>query len=208
MLDLNGRQGERPVFNQLRNLGAEAVAAPSCSGRGSRPHFDHAHEKIIVVDGEWAMVQSGNWSEASAPFNERDGIVIEPGNRDTGVAIKSPELADFFTRLIKADMELELGQHVAEALLSLTTQFREEEVFVVAPPQVPAELFPSKTFPKGAPVPILPVLTPDNYIDVVPEFLRSARRSIRIEHSTSVRTSQLLKYFLTLLETPASRIRH
>src|ERR1044071_3872823 len=192
LLDLNGRQGEEPIFSQLHNRGATTVRAPSCRGRGLRPPFEHAHEKIIVVDGEWTMIQSGNWSENSAPFNEGDGVVLGEwvaGNRDMGLAIQSPEFADFFTRLIQSDMALELGQAEAEALLSdgapaagdLLTTFSENEIFAEAPPLVPEELFPSRTFPMGAPVRIRPVLTPDNYMEVVPEFLRSAQRSIWIE---------------------------
>lgn len=187
MLDLNGRQGERPIFNQLRNRGARAVPAPSCSGQGQRPFFDHAHEKIIVVDDEWTMVQSGNWSANSIPFNTGDGVVIGEwvsGNRDMGIAIQSPQLAGFFTRLIRDDMERELGQQEAAELLSadsLTTTFREDEIFAEAPPRPPDELFRSRRFPMGPPVSIQPVLTPDNYLRVVPDFLRSARRSVWIE---------------------------
>lgn len=187
MLDLNGRQGERPVYNQLRNRGALTVPAPSCSGRGQNPFFSHAHEKIIVVDGEWTMVQSGNWSENSIPFNEGDGVVLgewAPGNRDTGIAVQSPALADFFTRLIQSDMALELGEQEAEALLSSpvpATTLLEEEVFAEAPARVPEDLFPSRTFPMGAHLSIRPVLSPDNYMAVVPAFLRTARRSIWIE---------------------------
>jgi len=192
MLDLNGRQGEMDVYNQLGNRGALTVPAPSCSGRGQNPHFSHAHEKIIVVDGEWTMIQSGNWSENSIPFNEGDGVVVgtwAPGNRDMGIAVQSPVLADFFTRLIQSDMALELGQQEAESLLSatiptapgLSTTFVKDEVFAEAPERIPEELFPSRTFPMGASLSIRPVLSPDNYMEVVPRFLRSARHSVWIE---------------------------
>lgn len=184
MLDLNGRQGERPIFNQLGSRGAETVAAPSCSGRGQRPHFEHAHEKIIVVDEEWVMIQSGNWSENSIPLNSGDGAVVGTwvsGNRDMGLAVQSPELAQFFIELIKSDMRLELGDVESLAGSAARKTFTEEEIFAEAPPQIPEPLFPSRTFPMSAPVSIQPVLTPDNYMDVVPDFLRSARRSILLE---------------------------
>src|SRR5215203_1307896 len=74
MLDLDGRVGERPLFDDLKRFGAEAVPAPSCAlPVSARRFFSSSHEKVIVVDDEWTLVQSGNYSDNSIPLNEADG---------------------------------------------------------------------------------------------------------------------------------------
>jgi len=45
-----------------------------------------------------------------------------------------------------------------------------------APTKLPTQLFPSKTFKLTKPLNIQPVLSPDNYMDVVPERLKEARK--------------------------------
>lgn len=182
MLDCNFSQlpGEQPVFNALVAAGVRCIPAPSCQG-GTNRFFRVAHEKVIVIDDLWTLVQSGNYSNNSIPLNQSNGLNtpnFRTGNRDMGVAIKSTEVAAFFSSLINNDIALELGveaEHPAVAPTGLPPLF---EAVVEA---VQFDLFPSKTFPLPGPVPVLPVLTPDNYMDVVPDFIASATRSIFIE---------------------------
>ena len=42
-------------------------------------------------------------------------------------------------------------------------------------------LFPSLTVTPSTPVPVTPVITPENFQDTAKAFLRSAKRSVRIE---------------------------
>ena len=89
------------------------MKAPSSSAGNPIAYFGNAHEKIIVVDGEIVMIQSGNWSENSIPFNEGDGVPdghFEMGNRDMGIAIHSKDLAALFAELVARDMRLAQGQ--------------------------------------------------------------------------------------------------
>ena len=51
----------------------------------------------------------------------------------------------------------------------------------LVPTKRPATLFPSKTFKPSHPISVTPILSPDNYMDVIPDFLASAERSILIE---------------------------
>ena len=199
LLDTRGTGFEARVFRELEELGAETVVAPSVSAASDFRYFSNAHEKIIVVDDEWVLIQSGNWSDNSIPFNEQDGVAGEEGfvtgNRDMGIAVLSPELASFFTRLVRADMargrgegegEVE-GAGEAEAVPALAAG---EAMFLeAAPTQIPDPLFPSARFAPSQLVRVTPVLTPDNYLDVVPGFLRAAKRSIRIEQQY-IRASQ------------------
>jgi len=179
MLDIDSKE-EQQLFNDLTDSGVDGVPAPSCASH--RVHFfSSSHEKVIVVDGEWSLVQSGNYSENSIPFNVKDGgdpAHFRFGNRDSGLAIHSKRLAKFFTTILDSDMALELnGPQALAQLAQAANAFLVER----APTKVPDTLFPSKTFKLTKPLNIQPVLTPDNYMDVIPDKLRAAKKSILIE---------------------------
>jgi phosphatidylserine/phosphatidylglycerophosphate/cardiolipin synthase-like enzyme len=179
MLDLDGAKGENEIFAKLGELGAETVSAPSCANKQIH-FFPNSHEKVIIIDNAWVMVQSGNYSANSIPFNTIDGGDPDnfvTGNRDMGVAIKSATLAKFFKTVLRADMALALSapELAAHKPVPLPT------LLEAAPPRQPVKLFPSKIFNPTAPIKITPVLSPDNYMDIVPDLLRSAEKSILIE---------------------------
>lgn len=180
MLDIDGKK-EEDLFEELERFGCETVAAPSCAS-DNVSYFPSSHEKVIVIDGAWTLVQSGNYSKNSIPFNEKDGgdpDSFVTGNRDMGVAIFSKPLAAFFSKVLRSDMKLELDAAGAE----LARRRRSEPDLVEAVPELlPSKLFPSKTFNPPGKVRVTPVLTPDNYMDVIPGFLESAAKSIYIEN--------------------------
>src|SRR5262249_36377999 len=67
MLDIDSKD-EQALFDELNDSGVDGVPAPSCASH--RVHyFSSSHEKVIVLDGEWCLVQSGNYSENSIPLN-------------------------------------------------------------------------------------------------------------------------------------------
>ena len=57
MLDIDS-ENERKVFNKLKRYGVECVPAPSCASRRVS-YFASSHEKVIVIDDEWTIIQSG-----------------------------------------------------------------------------------------------------------------------------------------------------
>jgi phosphatidylserine/phosphatidylglycerophosphate/cardiolipin synthase-like enzyme len=185
MLDTN-HADDPALFEELAFLGATCVKSPSASAHSPNAYFGNAHEKIIVVDREIVMIQSGNWSENSIPHNEGDGVAVGQfmnGNRDMGLAIESKELAIFFADLVARDMRLAQGlavddalQGLAPAAISVSALFFEK-----APVKMPAKLFPSLTLLPTTPVRITPVISPENFYPTVKSFLGSATRSIRIE---------------------------
>jgi phosphatidylserine/phosphatidylglycerophosphate/cardiolipin synthase-like enzyme len=185
MLDTNS-DDEKSLFSELAQLGAHCVKAPSSSSGNPIAFFGNAHEKIIVVDGEIVMIQSGNWSENSIPFNEGDGVAgsnFQKGNRDMGIAIHSRELASLFADLVARDMRLAQGQppSVAAPPAPAESSPASDTFFEAAPPDMPTSLFPSLTVTPATPVAVTPVITPENFHDVVKGFLRSTTRSVRIE---------------------------
>ena len=173
---------ERSIFNELADNGVHCVRAPSCQG-GTHRFFKVAHEKIIVIDDTWTLIQSGNYSNHSIPFNLSDGVNsagFRTGNRDMGIAINSTSVASFFSQLINRDIQLELGEEDEAAASSLIPTAL-PPLFAPAVEAADFELFPSKTLSLAGPVDVLPVLTPDNYLDEVPALIANAQRSIIIE---------------------------
>lgn len=182
MLDIDGRKEEQ-VFEELERFGCKTVPAPSCASKNVN-YFPSSHEKVIVIDGTWTLVQSGNYSKNSIPFNEVDGgdpASFVKGNRDMGVAIRSKPLARFFAKVLRDDMKLELDAAGAEAVERRVRRKREPDLVEAVPRLIPAKLFPSKSFNPRKAVKVTPVLTPDNYMLVIPKLLESATRSILIE---------------------------
>lgn len=191
MLDTNSAD-EPGLFDELRALGAQCVRAPSSSAGHPAACFGNAHEKIIVIDGEIVMIQSGNWSENSIPFNPGDGEYsgqFVPGNRDMGLAVHSPSLARFFAELVARDIRLSLGQppeaaagDVASLAATGAAGTRAADVFFeAAPANAPPRLFSSLTVQPAEPVRITPVITPENFHETALGFLSSARKSILVE---------------------------
>jgi phosphatidylserine/phosphatidylglycerophosphate/cardiolipin synthase-like enzyme len=188
MLDINS-EVERALFKKLEQFGCTTVPAPSCANK-QVSYFPNCHEKFVVIDNEWVMVQSGNYSKHSIPINEEDGGDPEhfkKGNRDMGVAIQSKVLAAFFKKVLKRDIKLVTHEVSPESLqpevkaLPLLVDF--------VPEALPVELFPSKRFQPTKPIKVQPVLSPDNYMEEVIALLASAKKSIYIENQY-IRSSQ------------------
>jgi len=182
MLDIDSDE-ERELFEELGKFGCKTVPAPSCASEYVS-YFPSSHEKVIVIDGTWTLVQSGNYSNNSIPFNEKDGgdpHHFVKGNRDMGVAIHSKPLATFFAKLLRNDMKLELDAEGLEALARKGKRKPEPDLVEAVPKLLPSQLFPSKSFHPESAVEVTPVLTPDNYMKIVPDFLASATKSILIE---------------------------
>ncbi|MFA5952624.1 MAG: phospholipase D-like domain-containing protein [Hyphomicrobium sp.] len=177
MLDIDS-DSENREFDKLVEMGVRGVPAPSCAHDTIR-FFSSSHEKVIVIDDEWCLVQSGNYSSNSIPLNERDGggaTGFRTGNRDSGLAIRSPKLAALFTEILEADMAL------VEATPEMLRRPLDESVFLVERvPRGPKKRFKSEAFTFADKLTVTPVLSPDNYMLVVPDLLRKARVSVLIE---------------------------
>lgn len=187
MLDIDSKD-EQELFDDLNDSGVDGVPAPSCASH--RVHyFSSSHEKVIVIDGEWCIVQSGNYSENSIPLNVEDGGDADhfrSGNRDTGLAIRSKKLSKFFTKILDSDMQLELdGPEALAKAVEAANAFMIEK----APSKLPTKLFPSKTFKLTKALTVQPILSPDNYMKVIPGKLRAAKKSVLIEQQY-IRASQ------------------
>jgi phosphatidylserine/phosphatidylglycerophosphate/cardiolipin synthase-like enzyme len=180
MLDIDN-DSEQTFFDDLVEMGVVGVPAPSCANDVTTLRFfSSSHEKVIVIDNEWVLVQSGNYSDNSIPLNVVDGgdpASFRFGNRDTGLAFNSKPLAKLFAKILKADMKLVTATPQMLAARAPAAAFLIEK----APTKMPARLHPSKTVTFKKPVAVTPIVSPDNYMDVMPDLLRSATKSIFIE---------------------------
>ncbi len=179
MLDIDGKK-EEALFEDLARYGCECVPAPSCASDYVH-FFPSSHEKVVVIDGQWVLVQSGNYSNNSIPLNLEDGSGgrFRPGNRDMGIAVQSPELAALFCSVLRGDMELELDAEATEAVPEPIETVETE--FLERAPRRRVKPVPSCKFTPAAAIPIQPVLSPDNYVPHVTALLDSATTSIDIE---------------------------
>jgi hypothetical protein len=97
-----------------------------------------------------------------------------------GVAVRSRTVAEFFTALLLADIRrAEEGEEDPTPVL-LAESASPPPLFLAAPGQ-PPQLFPSMTYTPDPAVRARPVLTPDNYLEVVTPLLQGAQRSVWIE---------------------------
>jgi hypothetical protein len=140
----------------------------------------YASPDSTFADDAITMVQSGNYSDHSIPLNVVDGgekNSFKTGNRDMGLVIRSKPLAKFFTKIFNADVKLELTGAQALAWTPRADTFLIE----AAPKKMPSTLFPSKTVKLTSPMAVQPILSPDNYMTIVPGLLAQAKKSILIQ---------------------------
>ncbi len=180
MVDLDSLSGETPIFDDLHSKGCETVPAPSCTSKNAH-FFSCLHEKVIVIDGTWSMVQSGNFTPHSIPETKDGSSKPIPANRDTGLAVRSENLARFLGSLLRSDMKLEQVAAPSPAALWRPESSQTAMISQESPTELPSKHFPSKTFKPRSPVKVAPVLSPDNYMKTIPNWIGSAKESIFIE---------------------------
>lgn len=64
----------------------------------SRSDLDFTHSKFIIIDREIVLIQSANWAKSGVPPRNSDG------NREWGVAIRNPEVVNYFLNVFAADV--------------------------------------------------------------------------------------------------------
>jgi phosphatidylserine/phosphatidylglycerophosphate/cardiolipin synthase-like enzyme len=155
--------------------GVRLKVAPS---RVPRRAFTVCHQKFVVIDGRTVVVQSANWATTSIP--NPGARRWRKGNREWFVALESVPAAELFTELFDLDWdwkpaieELPVAPTAPE-LVEVWTGFPEE-----IPP--PGEIMPPARFEVGAGATVVPLLSPQNYLDEVLGAIERAKKSVWIE---------------------------
>ena len=140
------------------------------------------HIKVAVRDQAAVWLSSGNWQSSNVSTLSFFATGADPAqlrrfNREWNVVVESPALAATFRTYLEGDFET--AENVAPAPADAVEADLPALVQPIGPDvaaDLPApEPHPSRTFVYTAadPLTIQPILTPDNYLEVVLELLRT-----------------------------------
>ena len=138
------------------------------------------HIKVAVRDGKATWLSSGNWQSSNQPVtdfldDDADRDQMRDYNREWHAVVEDPGLAKTFERYLRHDFETaeteeEAVPHPEPVLPDLLLPL--EATLEAAP--IPLEAFSPQRFQFTAadPLTVQPILTPDNYLEVVLALLR------------------------------------
>lgn len=167
---------------------------------GSGRRFASAyHEKVAVRDHASFWLSSGNWSKRSQPDIDPIGDpttakgMYSAGNREWHLIVDDEVLAQLYERYIRHDLEaakadLEAGEpgvaleaeqawRFPDVLVPIESLTAEPGLALATVEPIAPEALPSA--PRR--IKVQPLLTPDNYVGRVADWLASARRSIYLQ---------------------------
>jgi hypothetical protein len=144
------------------------------------------HIKVAVRDDKALWLSSGNWQSSNQPeFDlldvDADRREIPRYNREWHLVIENATLAKRFQRFLDHDFETAASSPeaaVLEAAPAPGLLVDAEEFFAEESAADDLEVFPPRkfVFTSQKPLTITPILTPDNYLEVVLDFLRQKPR--------------------------------
>jgi phosphatidylserine/phosphatidylglycerophosphate/cardiolipin synthase-like enzyme len=161
----------------------ESAFAKAGSGRTFASAY---HIKVAVRDGQATWLSSGNWQSSNQPVtdfldDDTDRELIRDYNREWHVVVEHPGLAGTFDEFLRHDFETARVEE--EAIAPLEPVLPDlvvplDELLEAEAPPIPLEVFRPERFEfdDDDPLTIQPILTPDNYLEVVLELLRERPR--------------------------------
>lgn len=181
------RGGETEAIRDLRKLGVQTLSAPSA---GKRRVFTVCHQKFMVIDRKTVVLGSANWASSSMPEIPSPGA-FKKGNREWLARIDDAALAQWFGTLFEADWEIPEAPGLA-AVAEIPRELL-QSVAIPALVKKPSSVFDLESH-DGATV--TPIVSPDNYFNLLKDALTSATRSIDIQQQYILaggRVSDLLR---------------
>ena len=175
-------------------LGAQMdgwLATSVMKGGGTRWSSAY-HEKVAVRDRKAFWLSSGNWSKRSQPGIDPIGNPADAagmygkGNREWHIVVEDEPLARVFEDYILYDRD---GSHdAATALAALDLQMPDvlvpaaylalpADLALAAPNPVAPQVLPTH----GQPYQVRPLLCPDNYIERITKFVKSAQHKLSLQ---------------------------
>jgi phosphatidylserine/phosphatidylglycerophosphate/cardiolipin synthase-like enzyme len=175
MYDTTDTRGEER--QKLQALGVELKAAPS-SGR--RQVFTVCHQKFVVVDRKMVLLGSANWAGTAIPKVPVPGK-FRKGNREWLIAIADEPLARWFTQLFEADWSI--PELEGPAGLAPAAEWSElgDVMLPAGLVAAPDEVFDLRRFDLPEGIAVTPLISPENYFDVMLGLIRAAQESIDVE---------------------------
>lgn len=193
-IDSTMKDAEQEIQNSLAQTLEDRYASQliACGGAGAFPTA--YHEKVIVRDGEWVWISSGNWTKNSQPEkdpigNPDDVTGMYKTNREYHLILQDDALASLFAQYLEHDRDQAaetagLGAVAPEKLPDLFVSLDElQEDIGLAALAVPEPVAPEWLPSEPRPITILPVLSPDNYARRIDELIRGATQSLHLQYS-------------------------
>ena len=172
---------EESVVRGLKRVASDRFGNAFAHVGAGKTFASAYHIKVAVRDDQSFWLSSGNWQSSNLPdidfFDENaDRQLISRYNREWHVVCDSPVLAKRFQRFLDHDFETSSTSEEAAAvaielpalLLPVDEAFEEEKAAVGLQVFAPEKF----TFTSQNPITVQPILTPDNYLEVVLQFLR------------------------------------
>jgi phosphatidylserine/phosphatidylglycerophosphate/cardiolipin synthase-like enzyme len=145
------------------------------------------HIKVAVRDSTSFWLSSGNWNTSNQPDIDplKDPVAAAPiarkSDRDWHVIVDHKGLAELYEKYLLNDLKVALENQSAptemSAMMSALAELAEPEITLAA--RVPQRYFPPKTI--KAKTKIQPILTPDNYVDLILALINSAEKSFYMQ---------------------------
>lgn len=201
---------DHPPGKEIREQTDDDTVDQLTSALGNRFHFAWAlersdpkvqtwifpsayHIKVAVRDSSAFWLSSGNWNSTNQPdidpFKDPAGAssVVKQSDRDWHVIVDNETLAKLYETYLLNDLKF-ASQHQADAAKmdalalavdnnSALAQMAEPTLLLAA--RVPKQYFEPKTI--TAKMKIQPILTPDNYADLILELINSAQKSLYMQ---------------------------
>lgn len=175
---------EAVVNARLAAAGAARFATTFAQVGQNRTFASAYHIKVAVRDREATWLSSGNWQSSNQPpmdFADPaiDRTLMRRYDRDWHVVVENAALAETFRRYLRYDFD------TAETLLEAAVPGPElPDLLVPVPDELEAaaptfDFFAPERFEFSAadPLTVQPILTPDNYVDILLTLLRDPPRT-------------------------------
>jgi hypothetical protein len=146
------------------------------------------HIKVAVRDGTAMWLSSGNWNNSNQPaidpFKDPAGAagILATSDRDWHVIVEHAGLSKLFEEFLQNDLQVAADNQLSSAQVAASADAL--GALTSAPDQAlssptPKQFFAPKTI--TAKMKIQPVLTPDNYPQVILELINSAATSLYLQ---------------------------
>jgi hypothetical protein len=145
------------------------------------------HIKVAVRDGTAFWLSSGNWNNSNQPDIDPvtdlagAGATLKSSDRDWHAIVEHAALAGLFEKYLQNDLSVALqhqaGSSPSAAALDALGSLALPDMVVAS--RTPVQFFAPKTI--TARMKIQPVLTPDNYANVILQLINSAAEKLYVQ---------------------------
>jgi hypothetical protein len=145
------------------------------------------HIKVAVRDSEAFWLSSGNWNTTNQPdidpFTNPAAAapIVRNSDRDWHVIVEHENLSKLYEKYLLNDLQVATANQGAPtemaAVMSSLAELAEPDMVLTA--RVPQQYFHPKTI--KAKMKIQPILTPDNYVDLILALINSAEKSFYMQ---------------------------